>query len=92
VPLGEHPHMALLVPNIILGSNQEGRYVLVVNAQDEVEQRAVKLGDLYGDLRVVESGLKPDDRVIVSGVGRAVPGRKVTATDTRVADAAAAAQ
>jgi RND family efflux transporter MFP subunit len=92
VPLGEHPHMALLVPNIILGTNQEGRYVLVVNAQDEVEQRAVKLGDLYGDLRVVESGLKPDDRVIVSGLGRAVPGRKVTATDTRVADAAAAAQ
>lgn len=85
VPTDEQPQMALLVPDRILGSSQEGRYVLVVNGQDEVEQRGVKLGAQYGELRVVESGLKPDDRVIVTGAGRAVPGRKVAPTDTALA-------
>lgn len=87
VPLSNEPATALLVPNSILGANQEGRYVLVVNAQDEVEQRIVKLGAIVGDLRVVESGLKLDDRVIVAGAGRAVPGRKVATTDTTIAAA-----
>jgi RND family efflux transporter MFP subunit len=87
VPLSSEPHMATLVPNRILGTNQEGRTLLVVNAQDEVEQRLVTLGAQYGDLRVIESGLKPDERVIVTGGSRAVPGRKVTATDTVIAEA-----
>jgi len=38
---------------------------------------------------VIESGLKPDERVIVTGAGRAVPGRKVAPTDTVIADATA---
>jgi membrane fusion protein, multidrug efflux system len=87
VPLTEEPAMALLVPDKILGTSQEGRYVLVVNGQDEVEQRAVKLGAVVGDLRVIASGLKPEDRVIVTGVARAIPGHKVTVTDTTVAAA-----
>jgi membrane fusion protein, multidrug efflux system len=89
VPVTNEPRMAMLVPNRILGTSQEGRTILVVNSQDEVEQRIVKLGAQYGDLRVIESGLKPDERVIVTGAGRAVPGRKVAPTDTVIADATA---
>jgi membrane fusion protein, multidrug efflux system len=89
VPITNEPQMAMLVPNRILGSSQEGRTILVVNDQDEVEQRIVKLGAQYGDLRVIESGLKPDERIIVTGAGRAVPGRKVAPTDTVIADASA---
>jgi multidrug efflux system membrane fusion protein len=89
VPITDTPQMALLVPNLILGSNQEGRYLLVVNSKDEVEQRQVKVGSEYGDLRVIESGIKPDDRVIVTGAGRAVPGRKVIPVDTKIASASA---
>jgi membrane fusion protein, multidrug efflux system len=89
VPITNEPRMAMLVPNRILGSSQEGRTILVVNDQDEVEQRIVKLGAQYGDLRVIESGLKPDERIIVTGAGRAVPGRKVAPTDTVIADASA---
>jgi len=68
---------ALLVPDTALGSQQGGRYVLVVNSDNVVEQRKVMIGPLAGDLRVVESGLKPDDRVIVDGLLRAIPGNKV---------------
>jgi RND family efflux transporter MFP subunit len=68
---------ALLVPDVALGSDQAGRYVLVVNADNIVEQRKVRAGQLEGDLRVIEDGLKPDDRVVVAGLLRAIPGQKV---------------
>jgi RND family efflux transporter MFP subunit len=68
---------ALLVPDVALGSDQAGRYVLVVNGEGVVEQRKVQTGPLEGDLRVIETGLKPDDRVVTSGLLRAIPGQKV---------------
>ena len=68
---------ALLVPDIALGSDQAGRYVLVVNGENVVEQRKVTIGPLEGDLRVIESGLKPDDKVVIAGLLRAIPGQKV---------------
>ena len=68
---------ALLVPDVALGSDQSGRYVLVVNGDNVVEQRKVRTGPMEGDLRVVESGLKADDRVVIAGLLRAIPGQKV---------------
>jgi RND family efflux transporter MFP subunit len=68
---------ALLVPNTALGSDQAGRYLLVVNSDNLVEQRKVQIGQTEGDLRVIESGLKPDDRVVIAGLLRAIPGQKV---------------
>jgi RND family efflux transporter MFP subunit len=68
---------ALLVPAVALGSDQAGRYLLVVNGDNVVEQRKVMTGPLEGDLRVIETGLKPDDRVVTAGLLRAIPGQKV---------------
>jgi RND family efflux transporter MFP subunit len=69
---------ALLVPDTALGSDQSGRYLLVVNGDNVVEQRKVQTGQLEtGSLRVIESGLKPDDRVVVAGLLRSIPGQKV---------------
>ncbi|EKS42489.1 efflux transporter, RND family, MFP subunit [Afipia clevelandensis ATCC 49720] len=76
VPLDQQKD-ALLVPDAALGSDQGGRYVLVVNGENIVEQRKVVTGPLDGDLRVIESGLKPDDRVVIAGLLRAIPGQKV---------------
>jgi RND family efflux transporter MFP subunit len=75
VPLEETP--AMLVPSVALGSDQSGRYVLTVNGDNTVEQRKVEVGPTVGEMTVVENGLKPDDRVIVAGLLRAVPGQKV---------------
>lgn len=69
---------ALLVPAVALGADQGGRYVLVVNKQDVVEERHVKLGQQEGALRVVTAGLTPKDAVIVTGLEHAIPGAKVT--------------
>jgi RND family efflux transporter MFP subunit len=76
VPLDQVPG-ALLVPDVALGSDQGGRYVLVVNKENVVEQRKVEVGQLNEGLRVIESGLMPEDRVVVAGLLRAIPGQKV---------------
>jgi RND family efflux transporter MFP subunit len=69
---------ALLIPDTALGSDQGGRYVLIVNGDNVVEQRKVQTGQLEaGGMRVIESGLKPEDRLVVAGLLRAIPGQKV---------------
>ena len=76
VPLDEQAK-ALLVPDVALGSDQAGRYLLVVNGENVVEQRKIVTGSLEGELRVIESGLKAEDRVVIAGLLRAIPGQKV---------------
>jgi len=83
---------ALLVPDVALGSDQAGRYVLVVNGDNVVEQRKVQLGPLEGDLRAIESGLKPDDRVVTAGLLRAIPGQKVDPQLQKIETSAAPAK
>ncbi len=81
---------ALLVPDAALGADQGGRYVLVVNAENVVEQRKVTTGQVDGELRVIETGLKPDDKVIVGGLLRAIPGQKVDPQAKKIESGAAA--
>jgi RND family efflux transporter MFP subunit len=76
VPRAEQPDM-LLVPDRVIGSDQGGRYVLVANKDNVLEQRTVELGQQVGDLRVIDKGLKPDDRVAISGLMTVVPGEKI---------------
>jgi RND family efflux transporter MFP subunit len=76
VPIDQERN-AVLVPDVALGSDQAGRYVLVVNGENVVEQRKVQAGPLDRELRVIESGLKADDRVVTAGLLRAIPGQKV---------------
>lgn len=78
LPMGKVDRNALLVPDRALQEDQGGRYLLVVNKDDVVEQRYVQLGSLVGALRVITSGLKPDDRIVVADLWRASPGTKVT--------------
>jgi RND family efflux transporter MFP subunit len=75
VPLEQTPE--LLVPTVALGSDQTGRYVLTVDGENVVQQRKITTGAAVGDMTVVESGLKADERVVVNGLLRAIPGQKV---------------
>jgi RND family efflux transporter MFP subunit len=76
VPLGPAQD-ALLVPDVALGSDQGGRYVLIVNGDDVVEQRKVEIGALVDGMRVIQKGIAAGDRVVVMGLLRAIPGNKV---------------
>ena len=69
---------SLLVPDIALGNNQQGRYLLIVDDKNLVVQRQVEVGEFVdGSLRIIKSGISPNDRVIVGGVMRALPGNTV---------------
>ena len=54
-----------------------GEYLLVVNGENAVEKRPVVKRQLVDGLYVIEEGIGDEDRVIVKGVQRARPGRKV---------------
>jgi RND family efflux transporter MFP subunit len=79
---------ALLVPDLALGADQGGRYLLVLDADRAVTQKHVTIGPLRGKLRVIETGLAPDDLVVVDGLQRAVPGEQVDPTTVILMDAA----
>jgi RND family efflux transporter MFP subunit len=85
MPEGERPDMPLVSERAI-GNDQRGVYLLVVNAENLVERRSVKTGQRIDGLIVVEDGLQKDDRVVVKGVQRARPGRKVDAEAVDMAD------
>ncbi len=70
----------LAVNERALGTDQDKRYVMVVDAGNKAVYREVALGGLAGDLRIVTSGLNPGDRVILSGLQRVRPGAVVAPT------------
>lgn len=76
LPIGK-PHRAMLVSERALGTDQGRKFLLAVNAKNVVERREVTLGALRDGLRVIESGIGPDDWIIVNGLQRARPGRTV---------------
>jgi RND family efflux transporter MFP subunit len=84
LPMGNVDRNALLVPDRALQTDQGGTYLLVLDNNDAVRQRYVQLGSLMGALRVVNSGLTPEDRVVVGDLWRAAPGTKVTPKPTTI--------
>ena len=66
--LGSGRHQALLLPDEAIGTDQSDRFVLVVDGQGRVESRIVEPGPLIEGLRVVRSGLAPEDRVVIRGL------------------------
>jgi RND family efflux transporter MFP subunit len=90
VPVGDK-YQAMLVPERAIGTDQGQKYLLAVNDKNVVEYRAVKLGRLFDNLRVIQEGVKPGDLVIVNGIQRARPGLTVTPQRTEGATPGTAA-
>ncbi len=71
---------AILVPQQAVCRDPKGNpFVLIVGAEDKVEQRTISTDRALGDKWLVSSGLEPGDRVIVEGIQRARPGASVKA-------------
>ena len=67
----------LAVNERALGTDQDKRFVIVVDAANKAAYREVRLGQSVDGRRIVLSGLKPNERVIVDGLQRARVGAKV---------------
>jgi RND family efflux transporter MFP subunit len=72
---------ALLLPDQAIVTDQTRQVVYVVDAENSIVQKVVTPGRLIDGLRVIRSGIAATDRVVISGVQRARPGRKVTVTE-----------
>ncbi|HTM80694.1 efflux RND transporter periplasmic adaptor subunit [Asticcacaulis sp.] len=71
---------ALLVSELAVGTDQSKRFVYVVGADHKVAYREVTLGGTANGLRIVTSGLKDGERIIVSGIQHVGPGSVVSET------------
>lgn len=78
--VGSKSAPALLVRDAAIGTDQDRKFVLVVGPGDSLVYRPVELGRLTEGLRIVRSGIKPGERVVVNGLMRVRPGMKVTPT------------
>ena len=65
---------AVLIPDEAIMSDQSQKIVYTVNNKNVVERKEVKLGQLEGGLRIIRSGLNPDELVIINGTQRVRPG------------------
>ena len=82
VPIGETPN-ALLIPDLALGVDQQGEYVLIVDAKNTVERRSVTTGTLVKGMRVITKGIGPDDKIIVKGLQKARAGAVVNPVEVK---------
>ena len=71
------PYDALVVPDVAVIQSAEGRMVIVVGPDKIAKFRPVQIGPKLGTFRVIKSGLKADDQVLINGQMRARPGAPV---------------
>jgi RND family efflux transporter MFP subunit len=70
-------HSALLISDRAVGTDQDQKFVYVVDSDNVAEVRRVELGPISDGLRVVRAGIGPDDQVMISGLMNVRPGQKV---------------
>lgn len=72
---------AVLINERAVGTDQSKKFVLVIGADNKAEYREVQLGAPVDGLRVVTSGLKAGERIVVNGLQRVRPGVVVAPQD-----------
>ena len=73
---GRAAYRALLIQDRAVGTDLDKRYVYVV-ADGTIEYRTIELGPIIDGLRVVRSGLKPSDVLVINGLQRVRPGAHI---------------
>jgi membrane fusion protein, multidrug efflux system len=79
----------LLVPDAAVLPDQSEHLVMTVSADGTVVPKQVEIGAIRGGLRVIRSGLTPNDQVIIDGIPYARPGSKVAPEERAIRYAAA---
>ena len=87
--LGSGAYSGMVIPDQAIVTDQSRQVVYVAGADGIIQQKIVETGPLIDGLRVIRRGLVATDRVVIDGVQRAKPGRKVTPTPGKIEDLAA---
>ncbi len=80
-------HGATVVPTSAIQRGVSGTFVYLINSDDTVTARPIKLGPSSGDRVAVSSGLSPGDRVVIDGADKLSNGAKVVLHDSSSASA-----
>lgn len=83
--LGRPKYNAILIPDEAIGTDQSQRVVFVVQPDQSIQPQAVTLGPIIDGLRVVRTGLKPDQKIVINGLMRLRPGLSVEPKETQIA-------
>ncbi|MET1077705.1 MAG: multidrug efflux RND transporter periplasmic adaptor subunit MexE [Pseudomonas sp.] len=84
--VGSATYPAVLINDEAVGTDLGKKFVLVVDAEGQVDYRAVELGPKLQGLRIVRKGLAENERIVVKGLQRVRPGMPVKAEDVPMAD------
>lgn len=82
--LGSGAYTGLLVPDSALVTDQTRKLVMTVGRDGKVAPKVVEIGPMVDGLRVIRSGLAPNDRVVIAGLQRVRPGDAATARPGRI--------
>lgn len=76
----------VLVPDDVIGTDQDRRFVYLVDAANKIEVRPVTLGPVMDHQRVIASGLKPGEKIVTTGLQRLRPGADVVPTEQQATE------
>jgi multidrug efflux system membrane fusion protein len=89
---GSAAESAILVDDRAVGTDQDKKFVMVIDAENKANYRAVTLGPMVNGLRIVRSGLHEGERIVVDGLQRVRPNAVVAPTEVAMDRDAAAAE
>lgn len=75
--VGSASYDGILIDDKAINTDLSNKYVLVLDADNKVQYRAVVMGEKLNDLRIIKSGLKANDAIVVNGLQRVRPGAEV---------------
>jgi len=75
---GSPEYEAILIPDEAIVTDQAQKLVMTVTKDNRIEPRVIRPGPTELGLRIVRSGLKPEDRIVINGLLRVRPGMEVT--------------
>ncbi|HEV7832529.1 MAG TPA: efflux RND transporter periplasmic adaptor subunit [Caballeronia sp.] len=84
---GGTPHPAVLIDDAAIGTDQDKKFVMVVDADNRVQYREITPGTLSEGMRVIVKGLQPGERIVVNGLQRVRPNDVVKANSVAMASA-----
>ena len=83
LPFQNEPH-AILIEDAAIGTDQQGKYVYVVNDRNEVEYTPIKIGEVTADnRRIVTSGLQPGQKYVTKALLKVKNGQKVKPVEAK---------
>ncbi|MBZ9612300.1 efflux RND transporter periplasmic adaptor subunit [Rheinheimera maricola] len=74
---GSASYDGVLIDEKAIGTDLNNKFVLVVNPANQLEYRAITLGEKVNGLRIVKSGLAAEDRIVVNGLQRVRPSMQI---------------